>query len=101
MAMSLTRTSNGALILRVHREHDHGGRRRLLAHQASDLETVEPRHRHVHDQRARLEALDEADDLEAVRGLADHLQVLFHLDQAANTAANQVLMVGEYDGDRR
>src|SRR5688572_10967981 len=51
------------LLLRVHREYDHGGRRRLLANPPSDLETVQSWHRDGHDQHARLEALDKTGDL--------------------------------------
>jgi len=49
-------------------------------HLAGGLDAVQPWYRHVHDQNARLEALDKTDGLEAVRNLAYDFEVRFPLD---------------------
>jgi hypothetical protein len=85
----------------VHREHEHAGARQALADAARDLEPVQVRHRDVHHDHVRARALDLDHGLVAVAGLAHHLHARVALQQRAQAVAEDRVVVGEEDPERR
>ena len=65
------------------------------------LEPAEARHRDVHHGDVGLEGLRPCDGLAAVRGLADHLHVVGHVDQGLHALADDGVVVGDENADLR
>src|SRR5712691_3830499 len=86
--------------IRVPRHHDDGRRRGGLADALYDVETVQPRQRHLRQENVRTEAANDADCLEAIRHRSDDLEVLLSLEETPEAPTDDVFGVGQYDPDR-
>ena len=64
------------------------------------LDPVDARHPDVHQDHVGLELGREAHRLRAVLGLADDLEVVARLEDQAEAAAHERLVVGDQDADR-
>ena len=64
-------------------------------------ESVDPGHAHVHQDHVGLQPVARRDPFGPVRGLADHVDVVFRVEQRAQPASHECLVVDEQHGDHR
>jgi hypothetical protein len=83
----------------VRGEDDHAASAARRGDAARGLDPVHLGHAHVHQDHIGHELFDELDRLGAVRGLARDLDVVASVEDHAEAAADERLVVGEDDGD--
>ena len=69
----------------------------LIEHPSRDLEAAQARHLHVEEDHVRPEAIDRRESLDAVAGLADHVDAAELPEQEAQLVPSQLFIV---DKDR-
>ncbi len=72
----------------------------LLLERAQRLDAVDAGHLEVHQDHVGVERAGPGDALGAVGGLADHLDVVLHLQEGAQAAADDLVVVDQQDADR-
>jgi hypothetical protein len=88
------------LVVVERREDEDPGRRTAGEDAPGGLEPVEPRHADVHEDDVGSPPGGQRDGLEAVGGLADHLEVRLAGEQQPEPAADHLLVVRQQDADR-
>ena len=68
-----------------------------IAHASGGLKAVDARHVEVHQNQVGFDLLRQADGVLTVAGLADHLQVVFQLQQVTHTPTHHGMVVDQQD----
>src|SRR5918998_1247568 len=90
------------LVALERREHDYARSRQLLVggDAPGGLDTVHHRHANVHEHDVGPLVAHDVEGLDAGGGLPHHREVGFGVDQRAQPAAHQILVVHQHDGGR-
>src|SRR5262249_24608758 len=88
-------------IFAVHAEHEDRGVGRALEDRSCGDETVDPRHRAIHDDHARRELCGHPDRILAVLRFADDFNRLIVFEQTTESSSHEAVIVHEQYGDLR
>jgi hypothetical protein len=66
-----------------------------------DFEAVQAGDHEIEDEDIRFFFLDEADSFEAIGGFSDEFEVLLGFEQCLETLPDDVMVIGECEGDHR
>ena len=83
------------LFIGVDRQNDHPHLRKCFGQMPGRLESIQFRHRQIHQHYLRLVRFDEPNGLSAITGLSDYFYIREPLEQRTNAGANQLMIVGE------
>ena len=85
-------------VIGVHREHHDPGVGMIVADPPRRLDSVDLRHRDVHEHHIGVQLVEEADRLLAVGSLADHVEALLD-HRPAKALAKHLVVVDEHQPD--
>ena len=86
-------------VITVRGEHEHFGGGDGFEHLAGGFQTIEPRHRDVHQHHGGTKFFDQGDRLAAVLRFADHFEVVFQFEHLAKSLAHDRVVFRQQNSD--